>query len=105
MSDRLTIGVIGAGNTGASWAGLFAAFGHQVKLFDVRPEVVERGVGRATAAARFLAAHGLADEGAAESGIAALAAVPTLEEAVAGAFLVQECVTDDVELKRASSLR
>ena len=101
MNERLVIGVVGAGGTGASWAGLFAAFGHQVRLFDTRPEVAARAVGRAAAAARFLAAHGLADEGHAEAGVAALTAVPTLPEAVAGAFLVQECVTDDVELKRA----
>jgi carnitine 3-dehydrogenase len=101
MSERLVIGVVGAGGTGASWAGLFAAFGHHVRLFDTRPEVAARAVGRAAAAARFLAAHGLADERSAEAGVAGLTAAPTLEEAVAGAFLVQECVTDDVELKRA----
>jgi carnitine 3-dehydrogenase len=101
MSKRLVIGVVGAGGTGASWAGLFAAFGHQVRLFDTRPEVAARAVGRAADAAHFLAAHGLADERSAEAGVAGLVAVPTLAEAVAGAFLVQECVTDDVELKRA----
>jgi carnitine 3-dehydrogenase len=101
MSEQLVIGVVGAGGTGASWAGLFAAFGHQVRLYDVRPEAAERAVGRAAAAARFLAAHDLADASSAEAGVATLTAVPTLAEAVTGAFLVQECATDDVELKRA----
>ncbi len=101
MSDGLAIGIIGAGGTGASWAGLFAAFGHRVRLFDVRLETAVRAVERASAAARFLAAEGLADTTRAEAGITALAAVRTLEEAVDGAFLVQECVADDVELKRA----
>ena len=95
------IGIVGAGGTGASWAGLFAAHGYRVSLFDVKPGAAQRAVGRAAAAARFLAARGLADVDTAEKGVAALAAAATLADAVAGTVLVQECVTDDVTLKRA----
>jgi carnitine 3-dehydrogenase len=94
------VAVIGAGNTGASWAGLFAAFGYAVRLYDIRPGAAAAALARAAAAARFLAAKGLADPDAAERGVARLAAAATLEEAVAGVTLVQECVTDDVALKR-----
>ncbi|MBN1319984.1 MAG: hypothetical protein JXA87_03995 [Thermoleophilia bacterium] len=96
-----TVSVIGAGNTGAGWAGLFAAHGHAVRLYDVKPEAAEAALERAAKAARFLVAKGLADPGPAEEGIALLVAVASLEEAVAGVFLVQECVPDDVVLKRA----
>ncbi len=101
MDEKGIIGIIGAGGTGASWAGLFAAHGYTVRLFDTRPEVAKQAVTRAAAAARFLVEKELAEPGAAEKGIGALVGVATLEQAVAGADLVQECVTDDVTLKRA----
>ena len=96
-----TIAVIGAGNTGASWAGLFAAYGYTVRLYDVREGAAAAALTRAAAAARFLVAKGLAEAGPAEQGMASLAAVTTtLGEAVEKAFLVQECVSDDLDLKR-----
>ena len=98
---RQTIAVIGAGNTGAGWAGLFAAHGHPVRLYDIRPEAAEAALERATKAARFLVAKGLVDTGTGEEGVTLPVAVPSLEDAVAGVFLVQECVPDDVVLKRA----
>ena len=98
---RGTVAVIGAGNTGASWAGLFAAHGYAVRLFDARPGAAAAALERAAAAARFLVAKGLAEAGPAGHGLAGLTAAATLDEAVAGVLLVQECVTDNVTLKRA----
>ena len=95
-----TIAVIGAGNTGASWAGLFAAHGYTVRLYDVRDGAAEAALERAASAARFLAGKGLAEPAAAERGLAALTAAATLGQAVDGAFLAQECVPDDLDLKR-----
>jgi len=95
-----TIAVIGAGNTGASWAGLFAAHGYAVRLYDVREGAAEAALKRAVSAARFLVGKGLAEAAPAERGFAALAAAAGLPEAVATASLVQECVTDDLVLKR-----
>jgi carnitine 3-dehydrogenase len=100
MATKGTIGIVGAGGTGASWAGLFAAHGYRVRLFDVRPEAAKRAVGRAEAAARFLVAHDLAEYGQAKKGIATLDSAASLDEAVVDAILVQECVTDDLSLKR-----
>jgi 3-hydroxyacyl-CoA dehydrogenase len=94
------IAVIGAGNTGASWAGLFAAHGYAVRLYDARDGATAAALERAAAAARFLVAKGLADAGPAEQGLRALSAVSTIAEAVDRAVLVQECVTDDLGLKR-----
>ncbi len=97
---RGTVAVLGAGNTGASWAGLFAAHGYAVRLFDTQPGAAAAALERTAAAARFLVTKGLAEPGAAERGIAGLEAAATLQEAVAGVVLVQECVTDNVALKR-----
>jgi carnitine 3-dehydrogenase len=95
-----TIAVVGAGNTGASWAGLFAAHGYAVRLYDVREGAAEAALRRATSAAHFLVAKGLAEAASAERGLAALVAAACLPEAVAAASLVQECVADDLALKR-----
>jgi carnitine 3-dehydrogenase len=71
-----------------------------VRLFDVAPGAAEAAVRRASAAARFLVAKNLADATLAERGIASLRAVGTMLEAVEGASLVQECLPDDLGLKR-----
>jgi carnitine 3-dehydrogenase len=94
------VAVVGAGNTGGSWAGLFAAHGCAVRLYDIRDGAAEAARTRAASAARFLVDKGLADAAEAEGGLASLAAPPTLEAAVSGALLVQECVPDDEALKR-----
>ncbi len=39
--SRGKIAVIGAGTTGGSWAGLFAAHGFEVAVFDVREDFQE----------------------------------------------------------------
>jgi 3-hydroxyacyl-CoA dehydrogenase len=98
---RGTVAVVGAGNTGASWAGLFAAHGYAVRLHDRREEATARAVSRAASAARFLAAKGLAEPGLTEQGIRLLSPAADLGEAVAGALLVQECVTEDLDIKRS----
>jgi len=95
-----TVAVVGAGNTGASWAGLFAAYGWTTRLYDVRPGAAAAALERAAAAARFLVGKELVDPEPAERGVARLEAAETLERAVAGVTLVQECVSEDTALKR-----
>ncbi len=92
--------VAGAGLTGASWAGLFAAHGFTVRLYDRDVEALARAEFRARLAARFLVEQGLAEDGACERGLAALCGSPDPEQAFAGAALVQECVTEDLVVKR-----
>lgn len=97
---RRPVTVVGAGLTGASWAGLFAAAGLEVRLQDVDGARLTAAVDRAGAAARFLVENGLADAAAAERGIGLLTATTDLAEAVADAVHVQECVREDLALKR-----
>ena len=94
------VAVIGAGLTGASWAGLYAAAGLEVRLQDVDGERLEAAVERAAAAAGFLAGSGLADMQTAERGVRLLAGTADLAAAVAGVTHVQECVREDLALKR-----
>ena len=94
------VAVVGAGLTGASWAGLFAAAGLEVRLHDVDGERLEASVERAAAAAGFLAGSGLFDLRTAEHGVGLLAGTSDLAAAVAGVTHVQECVREDLALKR-----
>ena len=98
MTQRVV--VAGAGLTGTSWAGLFAAHGFSVALYDRDRDALARAELRARLAARFLVEQGLADGAACERGLAALCSRPDPEEAFAGADLVQECVTEDLGAKR-----
>jgi carnitine 3-dehydrogenase len=96
-----TVAIVGSGSTGASWAGLFAAHGYEVRLYDRDPAVAAQAVGRTAAAARFLVDKGLVPAEPAAVGVGALRSAVSLEEAVADTMLVQESVPDDVALKRA----
>ncbi len=100
MESAKEVAVIGAGSTGVSWAALFAAYGHRVKLHDVRPELARRGQERALAGARFLREKGLVPADQAQRDLHTPAACMGLEETVAQAAIVQECVPDDTTLKR-----
>jgi 3-hydroxyacyl-CoA dehydrogenase len=95
------VAVVGAGLTGGSWAGLYAAAGLEVRLHDVDAARLEAAVEHAAAAAGFLAGSGLADLREAERGVDLLTATADLAEAVAGVQHVQECVREDLGLKRA----
>jgi 3-hydroxyacyl-CoA dehydrogenase len=97
---RGPVAVVGAGLTGGSWAGLYAAAGLEVRLQDVDGERLEAAVERAAAAAGFLAGSGLADMQAAERGVELLTSTEDLAEAVASVVHVQECVREDLALKR-----
>ena len=92
--------VVGAGLTGASWAGLFASAGLEVRVYDVDAARVDAALERASEVAFLLARNGLAERAPASRGRAALRGAATLAEAVAGVGHVQECVREDLALKR-----
>ena len=37
--DRKTIGIVGAGVIGLSWASFYASHGYQVHIFDIREDI------------------------------------------------------------------
>lgn len=94
------VAVIGAGLTGASWAGLFSAHGCKVRMFDHDPDRREIALDRARSLALFLKQHGLADADQADKGIASLQISDTLAEAVQDAGFVQESVFESYSVKQ-----
>jgi L-gulonate 3-dehydrogenase len=95
-----TVGIVGAGLIGRSWANVFARAGWNVRAWD--PVESQRAV-----AAELIAhsLHDLAESGIVEDAAAAAArvtVVATLQEAVAGVDYVQESGPETVEAKHAT---
>jgi L-gulonate 3-dehydrogenase len=97
--DRSTIAIIGAGSIGVAFAIVFARAGFSIRLQD--PDSARREVapGEILQRLRDLETYALITESPGEI-LARITIVPTVEEAVADAVLVQECAPERLDLKR-----
>jgi 3-hydroxyacyl-CoA dehydrogenase len=95
--DRIAL--VGGGLIGQAWAIVFGRAGHEVRLYDADPAVLEQA--RRTIAARLddLAALGLVDDP--EEARERIRYAGTLGEALGSADYVQESAPERVEVKRA----
>ena len=92
------LAVIGAGLIGRAWSMVFARAGWDVAIWDGIDGVTETARGLIAEGLEDLARHGLADD---PNGAAArVSLAKSLEDAVAGADLVQENTPEKVEMKR-----
>jgi 3-hydroxybutyryl-CoA dehydrogenase len=99
LEKNSVVAVIGSGAMGAGIAQVAAVAGHTVRLFDTRPDAVERAIaGIAKALARLVEKGRM---GAAEADLARerLHAMRALDE-VKDAALVVEAVIEDLDVKR-----
>lgn len=97
MSEQ--IGIIGASHVGRSWAIVFARAGHDVRLWDADPAKVGRALAWLPEAVRELRDAGLVAEEPAGV-VARVEGATSLQDAVADADYVQECVVERLEVKR-----
>jgi 3-hydroxybutyryl-CoA dehydrogenase len=100
LDKHSVVAVIGSGAMGAGIAQVAAVAGHTVRLFDTRPDAVERAIaGIAKALARLVEKGRM---GAAEADLARerVHAMRALDEAK-DAALVVEAVVEDLDVKRA----
>ena len=93
-----TVGIVGAGLIGCSWANVFARAGWQVRVWDPVDTQQASARGRIAASLRELTRFGLVED--AEAAAGRVSVVTTLEEAVAGADYVQESGPEMLDAKR-----
>jgi 3-hydroxyacyl-CoA dehydrogenase len=95
-----TVAVIGAGSIGIAWAVVFASAGVAVRLFETDEAVRLAALGEVESVLAALYDAGLMAEPVADM-LSRVSMHETLATTVAGADFVQECVIEDIEVKRA----
>ena len=99
MSD--SVAIVGSGLIGRAWAIAFGRAGWQVRLWDPDSSAPEAALVTIDSLLADLAAQDMLNGVAATDVLAHMLAVPTLDEALAGADWVQENAPEDLEIKRA----
>ena len=99
-ADVAPVAIVGAGSIGTGWAIVFATAGRPVRLHDTAPERLAAARTEIGARLADLQEFGLLAEPPATI-LARIACTPDLAQSVAGAGHVQECVPEELELKRA----
>ncbi|KAK3913432.1 Lambda-crystallin-like protein [Frankliniella fusca] len=95
-----TIGILGSGLIGRSWAMLFASAGYKVKLFDIEPKQVQGALKEIESQLKELEKTKLLrGKLSAAQQIALISGTSNLKDCVTGAFLVQECTPEILDIK------
>ena len=97
--QKRPIAIIGSGSIGTAFAVVFATAGYDVRIQDPDPERREAAMVTLRARLAELIDYGIV-EGNVEAIAARVAMVTEPGEAVAGVSYVQECVPEDLEVKR-----
>src|SRR3954464_3554407 len=93
------IAIVGCGLVGRAWSMVFARAGHQVKLYDAGPGVVDKAVGLIREGLEELHKAGLVAESP-ETILKRISTTQILADAVGDADYVQESTAEKVDVKR-----
>ncbi|TNN60905.1 Lambda-crystallin [Liparis tanakae] len=100
--DKTIITVIGSGLIGRSWSMVFVGGGYTVKLYDNQPGQAAKAVVEIRKQLEELQeAHMLRGELHATEQLALLSSHDHLATALEGAFFIQECVFEQLEVKQS----
>lgn len=96
-----TITVIGSGLIGRSWSMVFASGGYSVRIYDNQPGQAANAIKEIRKQMEELEGAGmLRGELKASQQVALLSSYDDLAQALEGAFFVQECVFEQLEVKQ-----
>jgi 5-formyl-3-hydroxy-2-methylpyridine 4-carboxylic acid 5-dehydrogenase len=98
--DIKTVAVVGAGTMGPGIAATFARHGFATRLFDIKPEQLDKAKGTVDFVYATLARGGFMTEAEGEAGKKNLTYTGDLGEAVGGADFVVETVPEKPEIKQ-----
>lgn len=100
-SDKKIITVVGSGLIGRSWAMVFVSGGYSVKIYDNQPGQSAKAISEIRKQFEELEeAHMLRGELTASQQLGLLSSYDDLGQALEGAFFVQECVFEQLEVKQ-----
>jgi len=94
-----SVGIVGTGVIGSSWAAFYASKGFMVKMYDIDPSLCQKGLRMAKDYLEVLRVRGLLPENACKKAIADTTVVNDLTEAVKDVQLVQESAAENYEVK------
>lgn len=101
-SDKNTITVIGSGLIGRSWAMVFVSGGYSVKIYDNQPGQAAKAIQEIRKQLEELEeAHMLRGELRANQQLDLISSHDDLSQALQGAFFVQECVFEQLDVKQS----
>jgi len=95
----MSVAVIGAGSIGSAFSLIFAAAGHEVRVCDASDKQRQSMPQRIGESLSDLRAFGLSDQPA-EEVLSRIHIYPDVADAVRGVDFVQECVPEEIGLKR-----
>lgn len=101
LSNKI-IGIFGSGLIGGSWAMIFASAGYQVKIYDNKPHQIDVALRRIESDLKRLERDNLLRGTlTAEQQIKCVSGTTDVAELVKNAFYIQECVPENLALKRS----
>ena len=95
-----SVGVVGTGVIGSSWASFYASKGFRVKMYDVDPSLCEKGHRRATDNLEDLLKQGLLSDKAFRKAVSDMSTANTLNKTIEDVQLVQESINENYEEKQ-----
>lgn len=102
MSSNEIIGILGSGLIGGSWAMLFASAGYQVKIYDNNSQQIDNALKRIEIDLKRLEHDNLLRGTlTAEQQIKCVSGTTDVAELVKNAIYIQECVPENIDLKRS----
>jgi 3-hydroxybutyryl-CoA dehydrogenase len=94
------VAVIGSGMMGHGISQIFAARGHEVILSDISEELLTKAIENIRKNMAFLSDNGIGSKEEIKSAISRIRTTKSLKEAVSGAQVVIEAVSENLELKQ-----